>query len=277
MVPIRLQQLPRFIAEAARRRRVLARPLARRPTFHLCFFSCQSYFRYLYCSLDSLRRHAVAQDLRVLVFSDDEQPLSAAQVGALQALMPGTRVIDWPKGMGWGAAQIASIWRAYALAASGAADDDYVARVDSDVFFFNDRAFDLVARSGADLVGDGHYVRFQYTQGGCYFVRAGAVRRIVEMLASEPMDSVLAERNVRVEDIAVHHFARRLGMSIWLTWFMMFPDELRRAGRLSAWQRSKFSCLHFVMKNKAAMLDAYEKEVLAGQVPEPFRRALDTA
>jgi hypothetical protein len=43
---------------------------------------------------------------------------------------------------------------------------------------------------------------------------------------------------------------------------MMFPDELRNAGGLTSWQRWKFSCLHFVMKNKSAMLEAYENELL---------------
>ena len=54
----------------------------------------------------------------------------------------------------------------------------------------------------------------------------------------------------------------------------MFPDELRNAGRLTRWQRWKFSCAHFVMKNKAAMLVAYEKEVLAGCLPEHYEAAL---
>jgi hypothetical protein len=69
----------------------------------------------------------------------------------------------------------------------------------------------------------------------------------------------------------VHHFARTLGLRIWMTWFMMFPDELRNAGGLTPWQRWKFSCLHFVMKNKAGMITAYTQEVL----PVPQRAAFD--
>lgn len=265
MIPTRIRHFPQFIRQTLERSCVLSRPDPGTRTFHLCFFSCQSYFRYLYCSLHSLVENARDIRLKVLVFSDEEMPLSAAQIDAIQALVPGARVIPWPKSMGWGATQIGWIWRAYSLAAEDADENDIIARVDSDVFFFNDTVFRAVARSDADFVGDGHYVNFEYGQGGCYFFRASAVRQITAMLDAEPIDNILAEIGIIVEDIAAYHFAKRLGLKIWLTWFMMFPDELRNAGSLTAWQRWKFSCLHFVMKNKAAMLEAYETEVLKPQ------------
>lgn len=274
VIPIRIKQLPQFVRQTFERSLVLRRPVLTEPTFHLCFFSCQSYFKYLYCSLHSLTRHAQAIHFKVLVFSDEEMPLSAPQIDAIRALIPEARVIPWPKSMGWGATQIGSIWRAYGLAAESAPDHDIIARVDSDVFFFNDRIFRAVARSDADLIGDGHYVNFRYTQGGCYFFRASAVRKINAMFAAEPIDQVLNEIDIVVEDIAAHHFAKRLGLEIWLTWFMMFPDELRNAGGLTAWQRWKFSCAHFVMKNKDAMLEAYAHELLHDDIPVPFQTAL---
>jgi len=262
MLPIRIRHFPQFVRQTVERSLVLSRPDPGARTFHLCFFSCQSYFRYLYCSLHSIVEHAHGIRFKVLVFSDEEMPLSAAQIDAIQALVPGARVIPWPKSMGWGATQIGWIWRAYGLAAEDAGDNDIIARVDSDVFFFNDRIFRAVERSDADLVGDGHYVNFEYCQGGCYFFRASAVRRINAMFEEVPIEKILTEIGIVVEDIAAYHFARRLGLETWLTWFMMFPDELRNAGGLTSWQRWKFSCLHFVMKNKSAMLEAYKKELL---------------
>lgn len=275
-IPIRLRQAPNFVAQVLKRFLVLRRAPPVQRTFHLCFFSCKSYFSYLYCSLHSLIKHAAGIKFKVLVFNDSEQPLSATQTNALSKLLPDVRVIDWPKSMGWGEAQIGWIWKAYALAAEGAAENDIIARVDSDVFFFNDRIFQAVLRSDADLVGDGHFVDFRYCQGGCYFLRAGAVNQINEMLRTEGLGELLAAENITVEDIAAHYFAQRLGLKIWLTWFMMFPDELRNAGGLSVWQRWKFSCLHFVMKNKAAMLEAYEREVFQGQVPPAYSKAIRT-
>ena len=273
ILPVRIRHFPRFVRQMFERSVVLKRPLPNPPTFHLCFFSCQSYFKYLYCSLHSIRQH-VGVPYKILVFNDEDMPLTSAQIDAIHALVPGARVITWPKSMGWGATQIAWIWKAYALAAEGVADNDIIARVDSDVFFFNDRIFQAVARSEADFVGDGHYINFRYIQGGCYFFRAAAVRKVVALIEAQPIDELLRDIDPVVEDIAATYFAKRLGMKIWLTWFMMFPDELRNAGGLTAWQRMKFSCAHFVMKNKAAMLEAYEAEVMPPDEITAFRKLI---
>lgn len=274
MIPIRVSQFPTFAKESLKRRKLLSQPNPGNRTFHLCFFSCQSYFRYLYCSLHSLTKHVQAIPFKVVVFNDADQLLSDAQIAAIEALIPGIRVITWPKSMGWGATQIGWIWRAYGLAAEGANDNDIIARVDSDVFFFNDTIFQAVVRSDDDLIGDGHYVDFAYCQGGCYFFKASAVRKINAMIASEGMDKLLIEIETVVEDVAATHFAKRLGLKIWQAWFMMFPDELKNAGALTPWYRWKFSCLHFVMKNKAAMLEAYEREVFKGHSPDNYREAI---
>ena len=275
MIPIRIKQFPAFVRQMRQRNAVLKRPEPVGQVFHLCFFSCHSYFSYLYCSLHSLVKHADGIDFRVLIFSDNDQPLSVAQIQVIQTLIPNSEVIPWPKSMGWGEEQIGWIWRAYQRAAEGAADNDYIARIDSDVFFFNDRIFRAVGRSNADLVGDGHFVNFEYCQGGCYFFKASAVRQIVAQFDTEQMADVLKEIDIVVEDIAAHHFAKRLGLKIWQTWFMMFPDELRISGGLTKWQRNKFSCAHFVMKNKAKMLEAYDDEVLKGQGSEEYHKSLD--
>ncbi|WP_348754969.1 hypothetical protein [uncultured Aquincola sp.] len=275
-MPIRLRQLPAFARQMRQRRAVLARPLARQPVFRLCYFSCHSYFSYLYCALHSVVRSAPGVRLEVLVFNDNDMPISEAQADQLRALVPGLRVIPWPKAMGYGAEQIGWIWRAYEMAAEGLQDDDVVARVDSDVFFFNDRIFQAVARSDAAMVGDGHFVDFRFCQGGCYFLRAGTVRQVLALLQREPLERYLSERNIGVEDIAATELVKSLGLPVWQTWFMMFPDELRNAGRLGPWQRHKFSCLHFVMKNKKAMLETYEQELLQPADAPAYRQALAT-
>jgi len=198
-------------------------------------------------------------------------PLTADQIKGLQSLHPEIRVIDWPKSMGWGTEQIKPIWEAYALAALDADDDDIIARIDSDVFFFNDRIFRAVARAECHFVGDGHFVNFKFCQGGCYFLRAKAVRGILDLLERHTWEELSKEIPVIVEDVMAQHLVNRAGLRTWMTWFMMFPDELRIAGELTKWQRWKFSCAHFVMKNKAFMLEAYEREILRHNLPEGYR------
>ncbi len=276
MIPIRIKQFPQLVKQTYERSVVLRREPPADTTFHLCFFSCHSYFSYLYCSLHSLVKHLHGVSFRVIIFSDTDQPLSPAQVDTILELIPNAEVMLWPKSMGWGAEQIGWIWKAYEYAAVGVRENDYIARIDSDVFFFNDRIFHAVAKSEADFIGDGHFVDFKYCQGGCYFFRASAVQKIVTMIEKESMVALLKSVDVVVEDVAAYYFAKRLDMAVWQTWFMMFPDELRNAGGLTTWQRWKFSCAHFVMKNKAEMLKAYQKEVLKGSAPAEYLKALES-
>jgi len=273
-VPTRLRQFPRFVSAVAQRSALLRRSGPAQGSITLCHFTCASYFKYLYCSLHSLQFAKGAVPLRVIVFCDRNELFSDGQREALVRLVPGLEVVAWDKSQGWGATQIASIWRAYAYVAARGGDDDYVARVDSDVFFFSPWIFDLVVKSDADLVGDGHYVGFEYCQGGIYFVRAQAVKAIDAYLKNRRMEELLKEARINVEDKAAYHLIRTTGHRALLTWFMMFPDEYRIAGGLTRYQRWKFACLHFVMRNKDKMLEAYRSELLDADERHSFNSAL---
>lgn len=275
-LPVRILQFPNFVmAIASRQLTLLSAPKTPRPTFHLCFFSCESYFPYLYCSIHSITRK-IKHSVRFMVFSDTDQPISDEQIVELKKLSPNLTVIAWPKSMGWGSKQIQNIWEAYELAARDAQPHDYIARIDSDVFFFNDRIFRAIERTKFDLIGDGHYVGFRYTQGGCYFFKASSVNEISKTIKEQRLATTLATANIDVEDHAAYYLAKTHNQNIQLTWFMMFPDELRNSGGLTNWQRLKFSCIHFVMKNKNLMLDCYLKEELPQKEHETFTQAIKT-
>lgn len=276
MLPIRVKQFPNFLKELYKRNKVLAAAPAEKRVFHLCYFSCHSYFPYLYCALHSMKKHLTNVELKIYIFNDAEMPISDAQFAKIQALLPDSEMILWPKSMGWGAEQIGNIWNAYAHAAKNANDNDIIARIDSDVFFFNDRIFQMIMRSDADLIGDGHFVDFKYTQGGCYFFKTSAINQINAMIAEQSMDKLTQEIDIVVEDIAAHHFAKKLNLKVWLTWFMVFPQEIINSGGLSSWLKWKFSCAHFVMKNKDKMLEAYTKHILSEEENKAFLEILKT-
>jgi hypothetical protein len=260
-IPTRIRHLPIFLREVCARAAVSRRPLPD-VTFHMCYFTCGSYVRYLLCSLHSLRRLRDTPRLRIILFCDDRDPFTAEQRQRIAEIAPDALVLDWPNSQGWGAEQIANIWRAYEWVATQSGPGDYIVRVDSDVFFFSAWIFDLVARSRADFVGDGHFVGFQWGQGGLYFLKSSAARSACELVAREGLKPLLDRAGIIVEDVAVHHLLRLVGASIWLTWFMMFPDELRNARGLGAYQRWKFACLHFVSRHKEGMLVAYEENMV---------------
>ena len=277
VIPITLKQLPKLIGGLLSREFVLRKNPDSPTTFHLCFFSCSSYFNYLICSLHSLKRQQGEFKFKVYVFSDLDQPFEEAQVEKIRKLFPEAEVIPWPKSMGWGGEQISNIWNAYKYVAEQANEMDIIARVDSDVFFFNDRIFHMVSATDADLIGDGHFIGFRYVQGGCYFFRVSAVREICDEIHSHGMENLLKAGKINVEDAAAYYFSRRLKQRVWMTWFMMFPDEYKNSGGLSWSARFKFSCLHFVMKNKQAMLDVYLTEQLENDSLElsEFKAILD--
>ena len=102
------------------------------------------------------------------------------------------------------------------------------------------------------------------------------MREIVALLNRQSLDAVVAQAAVPVEDVVAHDLAQLAGLNIWMTWFMMFPDELRNAGGLTPWQRWKFSCVHFVMKNKAAMIETYLHHMLPPAVVPGFLALLAT-
>lgn len=261
-MPVRIAQLPAYARNVVDRLRASRAPRSRKgTTYRLCYFVCESYFKYLYCSLHSLSQLRTAHSLEVLVYCDRDLMLTDNQVRLLSGLQLDVRVVPWTKSQGWGTEQIESIWRAYAHAAEGAAPGTYLARVDADVFFFSDWLFDYVASSGADFVGDGHYVNFEYCQGGIYFIAAESVGAILAIAPLESFEAKLAQANIRVEDKAASHFAAMAGLRTRMIYFMMFPDEYRIAGRLTSYQRWKFACLHYAVRGKAPMLDIYMAEI----------------
>ena len=263
-IPTRLKQLPNFSRALVDRHITLNKKRnVKSPTFHLCFFSCESYFAYLYCACHSLIKVlGNSHNYKVYVFSDSDMPITAAQVGALEKLLPDIQVISWPKSMGWGHKQIKNIWDAYQYVAESASDEDIIARVDSDVFFFNNRIFNYVSASEADLTGDGHFVNFEYVQGGCYFFRKLAVEKIYRHINNKGIETALAECHTIVEDVAADFLAKKLALKVKQTWFMGFPDELNNMGGIKQKAQLKFSCAHFVMKNKGKMLEAYARDVV---------------
>ena len=89
------------------------------------------------------------------------------------------------------------------------------------------------------------------------------------------MDEFLKKTKINVEDIASYQFIKHTKQKSWLTFFMMFPDEYRIAGNLSTYQRFKFCCLHFVMKNKNKMLEVYLQEVINHDERDIFLKALE--
>lgn len=265
IIPTRIRQFPVFLRETIKKQIIRNRPTNEEIAFRLCYFTCASYFKYLYCSIESIKSINAPFSIKLFVFCDRTEMLSEAQCHLLKALYSDIEIIPWGKSQGWGADQITSIWAAYEYASKGCRDNDYIARVDSDVFFFSNWIFSLIAKSDYQLIGDGHYVDFKYAQGGVYFCRVDALTKIFASLKIQPMSNFLIEQKINVEDIAVYKLMEKVKAKIWITYFMMFPDEYRIAKSINVYQKGKFCCYHHSVKDKRPMIDIYLKEMHSEQ------------
>lgn len=210
----------------------------------------------------------------IKIFCDRSDMLSSAQEKAISDRFPEVEFIPWEKAQGWGEEQIREIWKAYGSVAERCGPDDYIARVDSDVFFFSDWIFDFARKRQYDLIGDGHYVGFKYCQGGFYLWKASAIIDAVNFIERTDFSKVLEQYQVRVEDRAAYLLAKLTGKTWIFLFYMMFPDEYKLSSGLGGYQRWKFCCLHYAVRDKAGMLDIYENEMLDEASIREYRAAI---
>ena len=259
---VRIRQFPIFFRDIIKKYIISRRKFQKTTKFRLCYFSCASYYKYLYCSLHSLKMVGFPVSAKIFIFCDKEQMFSDLQYRTIIELYPDLEIIPWEKAVGWEYKQIKAILAAYEYASKGCNNEDYVARIDSDLFFFENWIFSLVAKSKANLVGDGHYIDFEYIQGGAYFCQVEYLKKIFRFLDKYSLSKFLDEIAIKVDDLAIFELMKKVKAKIWATFFMMYPDEYRMAKSLKWYQRKKFCCFHLTRKDKSPMINMYKKEML---------------
>ena len=255
-VPKRIRQIPTFIRNAMWRNVTMRRPKQNRK-FHVVYFTCRPDAGLLFMSLHSLKNIARDHSLTVNIFMDESNPLTTAQVGIIEELWPSVNFTVWGKGRGWGHVEIGNIWRAYEHVASFADSDDFITKIDSDVFFIDDRIFELTSRLTSDLIGDAHYDDGWHAQGGCYFLKVSAVQKILEELVFDRLNERVSAWPRTSEDFAATTFVRDRGLSFRDTFFMGSAPELKSYNLPYWWFRKKFSCAHFIRDHKHQMRHEY--------------------
>lgn len=159
------------------------------------YFTCTADFPSLKLSMQSLDRYAGNTVRRVYVYQDRTHPLTAAERSELAASSSPEIVFrTTPAPMAWGGITLLhNELRAFLDLSRELGPDDFIVKVDSDILFTADWLFPRLLRSGADLIGQPvssfatHTVRgVPDVQGGCYWLRAGAVSQLrsVSLLAA---------------------------------------------------------------------------------------------
>ena len=144
---------------------------------YFVYFSCGAHAAYLELSLRSLARVRGSFVGRVYIGEDPDDPLSSEDKTRLGAIGLPLSYGSWGKVTGYGETTILSELQAFRDVAAGMNANDWIVKVDSDVLFLNNSAFGYAQHQVADLVGNKELAwgAFPYSQGGCYFLRAGWV------------------------------------------------------------------------------------------------------
>jgi len=221
---------------------------------HFVYFSCARDFELISYSLKSLR--CLPSDLvkSVLIVMDAKAPFSSEQQAMLKQHCAVCRFenlgnIDWAS-----LDTLKTEIRAFAVAAAEASENDWVAKIDSDVLFFGHQKIKEIATCAFDFVGDGHYSDYSYAQGGLYFLRTPLARSLTSSVSEQELLNTISDLGKNSEDRVMSSLVRRRTENRWLTRIMLFPDELKKADFSGSWLRKEFCCIHFV-KGKEQMKD----------------------
>lgn len=158
------------------------------PKFFPVCFTCGKHFRYVRLALFSLTRCASFVK-EVYIYMDRSDPLSAVQREILQSELPYPLVFQTTKyPMSWGGPKLVlNELSVFCQHAERMRSKDFLVKFDSDVLFLSDKIFSQVMLNGIEAAGTSvsqlHPSGDQadYMQGGCYFIRGSALKKMVEL------------------------------------------------------------------------------------------------
>ena len=244
--PIALREL-HHLASGWLRLALLPRdPVAERAQFFFLYFSYAPDFDYLMISMSTLR-YAVPQRLvgRVFLAEDQKAPFSPEQVAQLSRIWPDLFILP-VNDFEWGSPRSthAELQVFKEIAANLPGQRDFLVKVDSDVLFLRSQKWERLLHSTASAVGDGHYLKHQFAQGGLYMLRREIVQSVFMNTTIKQIEMVASKIRSVGEDMAISQMLRDAGQGFLLTRMMLFPDEYRLLRSLVWPVRREFLALH---------------------------------
>lgn len=238
---------------------------------HFLFFSCGSHMPYLELALRSLERVRGPCLGRIFVGEDPDDPIGGEGKARLKGLGSDIVCACWGKVTGYGVTTVVSELAAFRDVAAQVDKADWIAKVDSDVLFLNDKIFRRVTRMNSDLVGHEELAwrPFAYSQGGCYFLRAafvpclddldeGAVTREADRLLSRFHDVAAAKDMWKMpqcpEDALIHRLVTARHGRIKLEHYYLPLWQLQRLVYRKGRPRLKSPALSEIMCSPRAAL-----------------------
>lgn len=222
--------------------------------FNFLYFSYSPDFDCLVLSLRTLR-NAILDELlgQVFLAEDQKAPFSPSQLTTLRSIVPQLRVIP-VRDFEWGSpSSTHAELQIFKMACEHLTDAcDLLVKVDSDVLFLRNEKWARILRSGAEAVGDGHFLQHRYAQGGLYMMRRHLVQHVFADTTVTDLEVIAREIDSVGEDMAISQLLADSGKPFFFTRMMLFPDEYGPLPSLRSAVRREFLALH-CHKDKARM------------------------
>jgi len=153
--------------------------ISKQPKIHFFYISCGKDFKYLFISLRSLEKLNLGCRGNIYLYIDKKDHLSNEHIKKLKKEFIWNMVIRKTKyKLSWGGAKLLiSELVAFREILTEINQNDYVAKIDSDVLFISDRIFKEVIKGESEAIGQRKKEGFM--EGGSYFLKASLISKIV--------------------------------------------------------------------------------------------------
>lgn len=163
-----------------------------RKAVHFLYFSCGKHYSHLVASLRSLQDLKLEFKGATYLYIDKSDFLTRKQIVELKRAFSNIVISKTHHNMQWGGPHtLINELRALREISSQVGPRDYIAKIDSDMFFISRKIFDDVIKLDCALAGQSYTnkMQFTYIQGGCYFIN----NSIVPYLLSHPLYAIILD------------------------------------------------------------------------------------
>lgn len=170
----------------------LKKKINQNKAINFLYFSCGKHYSHLVASLRSLQDLKLEFKGATYLYIDKSDFLTRKQIIELKRAFSNIVISKTHHNMQWGGPHtLINELRALRKINSQVGPRDYIAKIDSDMFFISRKIFDDVIKLDCALAGQSYTnkMQFTYIQGGCYFIN----NSIVPYLLSHPLYTVILD------------------------------------------------------------------------------------
>jgi len=231
---------------------------------HIVYFACKKHFKYLIISLKSLEKLHPMQLGNIYIFVDKKDFLTKDQIILLKKLKLNVVIKKSPIIAHDGVKLIITELTAFKEVINHINENDYIAKIDSDILFISDEIFKNVVNSSAVVIGQksggNPATAFPQPQGGCYFIRAPLINK----MTNHPLRKFIKEASNNIggrllpllpEDFVIFNLAKKHTNNIELINFSLPLNKIYSLPK----KQKQYSVIHFFSRHKEQMPQVAKK------------------